>query len=88
MARFDMAADMAEMAQAAPNGETFFQLGITYSSGVDVAPDLVAAHKWFNLAAMKGMVDAARYRQEVAEEMSSAQIAEAQRAAREWLRTH
>lgn len=88
MARLDMSADMADMAQAAPSGETFFQLGITYSSGVEVAPDLVAAHKWFNLAVMKGNREAARYRQEIAGELSAAEIAEAQRAAREWLRTH
>lgn len=88
MARLDMGAEMAEMAQAAPSGETFFQLGITYSSGVEVTPDLIAAHKWFNLAAMKGNREAALYRQEIAGELSAAEIAEAQRAAREWLRTH
>lgn len=88
MARLDMSAGMADMAQAAPNGETFFQLGITYSTGREVPADLVSAHKFFNLAAMKGNRDAARYRQEIAEEMSSHEIAEAQRAAREWLRTH
>ena len=88
MARLDMSAGMAEMAQAAPGGETFFQLGITFSSGVEVATDLVAAHKWFNLAVMKGYREAAQYRQEIAGEMSAAEIAEAQRAAREWLRTH
>lgn len=88
MARFEMSADMADMAQGAPSGETFFQLGITYSSGVEVTPDLVAAHKWFNIAAMKGNREAAQYRQEIAGELSAAEIAAAQRAAREWLSTH
>ena len=89
MARFEMnSAEMAQMAQAAPNGETFYQLGITYSTGRDVAQDLVAAHKWFNLAALKGSSEAADRRQEIAEEMSAMQIAAAQRAAREWLRAH
>ncbi len=37
---------------------------------------------------MKGCGDAARYRKEIAEVMSSADIAEAQRAAREWLSMH
>ena len=67
------------------DADAFFVLGTRYSTGRDVEHDLVAAHKWFNLAAMKGNSDAARYRQEIAGELSAAQIAEAQRAAREWL---
>ncbi|HVZ13169.1 MAG TPA: hypothetical protein VG894_01800 [Bauldia sp.] len=61
---------------------------MAYSAGREVNADLVAAHKWFNIAAVKGMAEAASYRQEVAREMTAAAIAEAQRAAREWLRTH
>jgi TPR repeat protein len=89
MGRFEMAgADLASMAEMQPNGESLFELGMIYSTGREVAADLVAAHKWFNLAAIRGMPEAAAYRQEVAREMSSADVAEAQRAAREWLRTH
>ncbi|MCB1436873.1 MAG: hypothetical protein KDJ46_06835 [Rhodobiaceae bacterium] len=72
----------------AASGEAFLRLGMAYSAGEDGETDLVSAHKWFNLAAMKGHVHALRYRREIAQEMSEAQIAEAQRAAREWLRTH
>ena len=61
-------------------------LGMQYANGDAV--DLVAAHKWFNLAALRGYEDAAWHRQQLAEEMSAAEIATAQRAAREWLRTH
>jgi len=86
MARMDMIG--ADMAQGSPGGETFFELGITYSTGREVEPDLVEAHKWFNLAAMKGNHEAARYRQEIADELSADEIANAQRAAREWLSTH
>jgi TPR repeat protein len=53
-----------------------------------VAADLIAAHKWFNLAAVKGNRAAANYRQELAREMSASDVAEAQRAAREWLSRH
>jgi TPR repeat protein len=89
MARFEIGgAEMAPMGQAAVNGDSFFELGLTFATGRDVETDLVAAHKWFNLAAMKGNQEAARYRQEIALEMSGTQVAEAQRAAREWLRTH
>lgn len=89
MARFEVQdSDMAIMGQQAMAGDIFFQLGINYSVGRGVAPDLIAAHKWFNLAASRGNREAVRYRQEVAGEMSSADVAEAQRQAREWMRTH
>jgi len=47
---------------------------------------LVSAHKWFNLAAVKGNTEAIRLRREIANQMSDAEIAVAQRAARDWLR--
>jgi len=59
-----------------------------YSSGAGVAVDLVQAHKWFNIAAMRGHVDGARLRREIAEQMSDAEIGLAQRAARDWLKSH
>ncbi|PTW61442.1 hypothetical protein C8N35_102152 [Breoghania corrubedonensis] len=89
MARFEvLSEDMAAMGSQQMNAEMLFELGMSYASGRDVAEDLVSAHKWFNLAAMKGYGDAARYRKEISEVMSSSDIAEAQRAAREWLGMH
>ncbi|BCJ90505.1 hypothetical protein IZ6_12400 [Terrihabitans soli] len=77
-------------ALGAPNarGDIFVQLGLMYSNGRTVQPDRVQAHKWFNLAASKGHSEAARYRKELAAEMSEDDIAEAQRAARKWVSTH
>lgn len=63
-------------------------LGIMYCSGREVAQDYVTAHKWFNLAALKGSEDAKSYRRELAVEMTPAQVAEAQRQARAWLTLH
>jgi hypothetical protein len=37
---------------------------------------------------MRGNADATRLRREIADEMSAAEIAAAQRAARDWLTTH
>jgi len=88
MARFEGGAAIASMAESRPNVEDFFDLGLIYSTGREVATDLIAAHKWFNLAAVRGNPEAAQYRQEVAREMNPVEIAEAQRAAREWLRAH
>ena len=52
----------------------------------EIATDYVTAHKWFNIAAARGNQEAARLRKEIANEMSEAQIASAQRAARDWLK--
>jgi TPR repeat protein len=70
------------------SSDALFELGLIYSTGRDVEADMVAAHKWFNLAALRGNELARSYRAEIAREMTKAQIAEAQRQAREWLATH
>jgi uncharacterized protein len=89
MARIEMSgAEMAPIAGSALSAEGLFELGILYATGREVETDLVAAHKWFNLAAINGNDEAAFHRQEIAREMSRTDIAEAQRLAREWLRTH
>ena len=87
MARYDFTdIDAATLAPVNANGEAFYELGITYASGRSVPVDLVSAHKWFNIASMKGNADAARMRREIAAEMSDAEIGQAQRAARDWLK--
>ena len=68
--------------------EALYNLGLMYSNGEGVQPDYIEAHKWFNLAAMKGNIEARTWRSELAQEMTAAQVAEAQRQAREWLHTH
>lgn len=70
------------------DAEDCFGLGMVYSSGAGVGVDLVQAHKWFNIAAMRGHGDAARLRREIAEQMSDSEIGCAQRAARDWLKLH
>ncbi len=89
MARFEaVAIETVDHGTAGGTEDALFALGLMHSVGRDVAPDLVAAHKWFNLAALRGNEAAKRYRMEIALEMSKAEIAEAQRQAREWLRCH
>lgn len=46
--------------------------------------DYVPAHIWYNLAAAQGDEVAAQFRDDLAEQMTRDQIAEAQRLAREW----
>mgnify|MGYP003347416977 CR=1 FL=1 len=89
MARIEMPElTQAGLAEAPANADTFFELGMMYASGRSVPIDLVSAHKWFNLAAMKGNAEAARMRREIAAEMADAEIGQAQRAARDWLKAH
>ena len=68
------------------SGDIFLRLGMMYSTGTEVPTDFVSAHKWFNLAAARGNAEAIRLRREVAVQMTEAEIAMAQRAARDWLR--
>ncbi|HZD27059.1 MAG TPA: hypothetical protein VE631_12400 [Alphaproteobacteria bacterium] len=69
--------------------EALYHLGLMYSTGRDGVPlDYVTAHKWLNLAAVRGYDPAKALRAELAGDMSREEIAQAQRLAREWLRTH
>ena len=71
---------------AESSGDELFRMGLLYSTGQGGAPlDYVSAHMLFNLAAMRGSLEAKIYRKEISQEMASGDIAEAQRAAREWL---
>src|SRR5260370_26561118 len=89
MARFEMPEFSLSGAGEAPAGaDTMFELGMMYASGREAPVDLVSAHKWFNIAATKGHAEAARLRREIAAEMSDAEIGQAQRAARDWLKSH
>jgi TPR repeat protein len=89
MGRYELPEAELAIAGSSPlGGEALFALGMMYSAGNSVPVDLVSAHKWFNLAAMKGFAEAARLRREIAAEMSDAEIGQAQLAAREWLKLH
>lgn len=85
---------MADIEVATPcavvpaDAQECFSLGMSYSAGAGVAIDLIEAHKWFNIAAMRGHADAARLRREIAEQMADSEIGSAQRAARAWLKAH
>lgn len=65
--------------------ESLFQLGLKYAAGRGVDVDYIEAHKWFNLAVLKGHTEARRNRSELAAEMSRRDIGVAQKRARAWL---
>ena len=80
--------DMATPVEANAIPDVLFERGLYWASGRSGLVDLVAAHKWFNLAALKGRADAIQLRREIAELMSEIEIAMAQREARAWMTAH
>jgi TPR repeat protein len=83
---FDLDSAIPVQATAVP--DMLFERGLYWASGRSGVVNLVAAHKWFNLSALKGRSDAIQMRREVAELMSEAEIATAQREARDWVTAH
>ena len=89
MARFEMHnAEMATMGGENNSADVFCEMGLMYATGRGCEIDLVSAHKWLNIAALKGNDRAAELRADVAASMSKMQLAEALRAAREWMTIH
>lgn len=81
--------EIAEARQAASQGSAqahdLYRMGLIYSTGQGAPIDLVEAHKWFNLAATRGSDAAKACRKELADQMTSDEVALALRGAREWL---
>ena len=89
--RGDYATALREFRPLAAQGVAKAQnnLGFMYTKGWGVAQDYAQAHKWYNLAASrlppgKDHDMATKNCDIVAKRMTPAQIAEAQRLAREW----
>ena len=88
MAYSDMAVDVAPefgLVADTATGEELYRVGLAYSEGLDCEQDRIEAHKWFNLAVMKGSDDAKICREEMAELLGKDDIKSALSAARAWL---
>lgn len=70
------------------SADDLLAMGLKYCFGRGVEQSNVEAHKWFNLAALKGSNNAKTYRCELAREMTASEVAEAQRQARNWMTLH
>ena len=70
--------------------DTQHNLGVIYGTGLGFPQDYAVAHMWWNIAASNSKKDifGKPLRNSVAKKMSPAQIAEAQRMAREWVAKH
>jgi len=78
-------AEVHEAVRREGDSENLYKLGLIYSTGQEL--DLVQAHMWFNLAAVRGSEAAKESRRELADQMSKDEIAAALTRAREWLST-
>jgi TPR repeat protein len=84
--RHDYATALRLIRPLAEQGDANAQyiLGVFYNNGLGVPQDYVRSYMWLNLAATQGRESAATFRDLVARLMTPAQIAEAQKLAREW----
>ncbi len=83
----DYTAALRWLRKAANQGQANAQvkLGLMYQEGNGVTQDYVQAHMWYNLAAARGQKLGRKVRDLLADEkMTPAQIAGAQKLAREW----
>lgn len=71
-------------AAQAGDARAMLALGRAFVAGVGVPQDYVEAHKWLNLAAGLGNLDAVAEREALAAEMTAAERAEARGLARAW----
>lgn len=88
MARFDLQNFTYATIAGENRAEAFCNMGLMYATGRGCDIDVVAAHKWLNIAAIKGSERAAELRAELAATMSKADLAIALRSAREWMTVH
>ena len=72
--------------RAAEQGNALAELhlGVMYAEGRGVPQDYVRAHMWFSLSAAQGEQRAVRTLEMAERLMTPAQIAEAQKLARDW----
>ncbi|HAY05178.1 MAG TPA: hypothetical protein PKV67_14645 [Hyphomonas sp.] len=66
--------------------DDLYRAGLAYATGTGAEINYVEAHKWFNLAAVRGHEEARAQRQDMAEMLSSDEVKQALQAARDWLK--
>ena len=81
---YDEAAKWFRLAAEQGHADAQYNLGYIYLTGEGVKQDFIFAHMWFDLSAAQGKQIAVNGRSFVAQRMSPAQVAEAQKLAREW----
>jgi len=77
-----------EKAAAQGHVKAQVKLGLMYAKGDGFPQNSIQAHKWFNLAAAQGLMDAARARDKIAQNMSPAEIEKAIELSQRWKAGH
>ena len=72
---FRMAAEQGDL-----SGQ--FSMGLMYYQGKGVIQNYIEAHKWFNISGER------KHRDDVEQKMTTEQVVEAQKLAREWMEEH
>ena len=85
---YKAAAELCRNAAEQGDVNAQYLLGLMYYKGQGLSQNNIEAHKWFNIAAARGLEDARRNRALVEKRMKRAKIAEAQHLASEWLKAH
>ncbi|HEX2148490.1 MAG TPA: sel1 repeat family protein [Pseudorhizobium sp.] len=88
MARFEMQNTEYSTTGGETRADAFCEMGLMYATGRGCAVDLISAHKWLNIAAIRGSERAAELRADLAQTMTKVELAAALRAAREWMTMH
>lgn len=85
--RGDYATAVRELRPLAEQGNIAAQLFLTtmYEDGRGVLRSYIQAYKWYSLTASKGDLTTIIFRIRIAEQMTPAEIAEAQKLSRDWL---
>lgn len=81
---FEAAFQWFELAARQNHSHAQYYIGLMHKNGQSVPVDFVKSYVWLNLAAAQGHVAAARARDEVLQLLTAQQVAEGQRASREW----
>ena len=81
---YEKAREWYEKSAAQGDANAQFYLGLMCAFGRGAPLDIVQAYMWYSLAAGNGHARAPLHRNDLAKEMKPAQIAEAQKRAREW----
>lgn len=81
---FEVALQWFEAAAEQNHPGALYQAALMYKNGMSVPANYVKAYTFANLAAVQGNVDAMTLRDNLLSAMTPAQVAEGQRASREW----
>ncbi|MDP1556738.1 MAG: hypothetical protein Q8S09_11805 [Hyphomonas sp.] len=66
--------------------DDLYRAGLAYATGTGAEINLVEAHKWFNLAAVRGHEEAKAQRQDMAGMLTTEEVKLALQAARDWMK--